>query len=174
MLIRESSYLFKVAKDNLHNNDDTYMASIMVLHGYSTFLKNKDSKNKYENEISIIKDGQNMMRRLFGTKYDKNRGAAISHVFLSDVYEQSGNNTKAIAEYILAEQMLNNFYGSKQLTSSDISDLYAKLAIINTKLNEPLTAQIYLTKLQQNFGHKHPKTIKVTEHFIEQGMLVGY
>ena len=115
-----------------------------------------------------------MLQKILKESYNKNRNVAVSHAFLGDMYEKLDNNLRAHAEYTLAEQILNNFYGSRKLSSSEAADIYAKLAILNTKLADHLTAQKYLTKLQKEFGYKHPKTIKVTDYFVAQNLPVGY
>lgn len=170
----ETSTMYESAKEIWKKSDDLWMANTLILYGYSNFLKKNSSNGKYEGDIKLIQTGQDMLKRLLGERYLKNRNAAVGHVFLGDVYEKVGLNIKALAEYSQAEHMLDSFYHSKQLTSSDVSDLYAKLAILNLKMLEPLTAQVYLTKLQKNFGYKNPKTIKVTDHFIEHGLPVGF
>ena len=115
-----------------------------------------------------------MLKRILGDKYTKNRNAAISHVFMGDVYEKSGEGIKALTEYNQAEQILNNFYGFGNLKSSDASDLYSRLAILYVKLDDQDTAQKYLTKLQKDFGYKNPKTALVTDYFVEKGLPIGY
>lgn len=55
-----------------------------------------------------------------------------------------------------------------------MSDIYTKLAIVNVKLQDPVTGQRYLTKIQKLFEYKHPKTIIIVEYFIDNAFQVGY
>ena len=47
---RETSYLFKNTKEIAQDNDDLYMAFIMILHGYSAFLKNSNLKTSVQRQ----------------------------------------------------------------------------------------------------------------------------
>lgn len=177
---KEANYLFKTIKEVIQDNDNLYMAHIMIFLGYSSFLKNSktktnaNTKTKCKTDISLLIAGQKMLQRVLGEKYNKNRHAAVGYTFLGDIYKKLGKNLRAHTEYVTAENTLNNLYGPKKFRSSEGSDIYAKMAITNVQLADPLTAQKYLTKLQENFGYRNPKTIEVTNYLLEKGLAVGY
>lgn len=171
---KEASRLYKEVKEIMKDSDDIYMSAITVLYGYTSFLRKPDDKANITASINLITSGQKMLKRIVGNKYNKNRNAALSHVFLGSIYEKSKNNMKALIEYNQAEKILNNFYGYCNLKSSDASDLYAKMAMLYMNLGDQETAQKYLTKLQKVFGYKNAKTALVTDYFLEKGLSVGY
>jgi hypothetical protein len=115
-----------------------------------------------------------MLKRLLGEKINKNRIFALSHMFMAELYEKEERHAESQAEYRLAEQVFNNIYSAKKFAIADMSELYTKIALSNSKLNEPVTAQKYLAKLREEFGYNHPNTIKVTEYFIKNDLPVGY
>jgi type IV secretory pathway component VirB8 len=150
------------------------MAITMVFYGYTSYLAKNQEKANYDLDKDVILAGQNMLKKLLREKYNKNRAAALSHRFIGEMYEKEEKYAYAQAEYALAEQIFKNIYGSNKVATADIGEIYVKLAMLNAKVKEPVSAQEYLTKLQEVFGYKHPKTVKVTNYFLDNGMAIGF
>ncbi len=146
---------------------------IIIFHAYASYLEKADSN--YKSSLSIILNEQEVLKKLLADNYYRHRLAGLSHKFLGNIYEKEGNDDKAQAEYAAALQICqNNFNNSNIIVTNEFSELYTKLAIINVKLKDNVTAQQYLDLHRRNFGHEHLRTIVITEYMIDNGMSVGY
>lgn len=163
----------KLAKEIFQHNEHFCKSVTMIFYNYSSFLINNKKPFYSEERHSILK-AQDTLKRLLDAQYHNNRYVALSHRFLGEVYEAEKDYVKAQAEYALAEQIFSNIYGSNKVATHDTGEIYSKLAMINIKLKEPVTAQAYLTKLQERFGYNHPRTLKVTNYFTDSGVAVGF
>ena len=166
--------LFKMVKEKIQNIDHPSVASVRIVYGYSSFFTKDQDEGNYDAEKDMILSGQNMFRRLLGEKYNKSRIIAFSHKFMGEIYEKEGDMNKAQAEYTIAEDIYMNIYDMKIARTGDISDVYTRLAIINAKLKEPVSAQRYLDLHRKYFGYEHPRTIEITNYFIDHGLQVGF
>jgi tetratricopeptide (TPR) repeat protein len=170
----KADYINNNLKNRYKNVNNLYIASFTNFYGYTLFLQHLHKGQHFSLAISEIVKAQSALQMLLGQNYKKNRSYALSHIFLGDIYQESKEYTRALAEYNLAEEILNKFYGYGNLLSSDVSDLYSKLATLYVKLEDINAAQKYLTQLQKDFGYQNPKTIKVTNYFLENKIPVGF
>ncbi len=168
-----TNFLYRITKDILGDSDHISMARIMILYGYSIIITDNNNSKKLIG-IKMIQEAQDMLKRILGGKYNSSSIQALSHIFLGDIYHGSQKYAESLAEYNIAEEILNNYYGYGNLLSSDASDLYSKLAILYIKLEDIDSAQKYLSKLQKDFGYQNPKTIKVINYFLENKIPVGF
>lgn len=82
---------------------------------------------------------------------------------------------KAKQEYSIALETLINVYTHSACASTDkLSDIYSKLSIINAKLKLPFEALNYFIIHQQIFGLQHPRSIRLSNYFIDHKVNVGF
>jgi tetratricopeptide (TPR) repeat protein len=152
------------ASDKIFGKASHYnKARIYCYYAYALFKSKK--------ALSVAKDllikSQAMFAKSLGKEANKkNRALGTSHKFLGEIYEEEKAYTKARLEYSKALELLLNSYNGKEQATDSLSDLYAKLAIINGKLKATATSQQYLDSHRKIFGPEHDRTIQIINYLV--------
>lgn len=180
VLIKAGKYLdaFKILDKIYYNlndifgtSDHVYKSTVEIYYAYVNFL----IRNSTANSKNIILNANKKLCQLFGEPGKrKNLLLAQNYRFLGEIYESEANHIEALNNFVLALQTHYNHYESDKIATDDISDLYARLAIINVKLSDNIASQRYLDLHRCSFGYNHPRTRIITETMIDHGLNVRY
>lgn len=151
-------------------NGHIHKATVNCYYGYILFM--------YKNDLIKAKDfllkSQSIFQEVLGDLSIKNKAFALSYQFLGEIYEKEGNNFRAQQEYAKALQIITNSYNGEEKATDDFSELSTRLAIINAKLKDTVTAQQYLDLHRKVFGHNHHRTMQIIEYFVDNKLSVGF
>lgn len=179
ILIRSTKYQEALPKLNLllqiveksFPQEHPYKTNLIVYRSYVSAMLGNNAPQAIKNILT----SQVAYRKRLGDKgYYKNRHVFMSHRFLGELFEKAGDNIKAEAEYSTGLSILNNMYNSKgNSVTDDLSFIYYKLSIINTKLKQYQKAvEIFKTHMQ-TFGSAHPRSIELIGYFSDHNVDVG-
>jgi len=89
--------------------------------------------------------------------------------------DKFSNNQDAEKLISIIEEISKHLYSANNHAATDeLSYFYYKLAIINVKLQQPDEALKYLETHLQIFGIQHPRSIKLSEYFIDHHVDLGF
>ena len=92
----------------------------------------------------------------------KNRYQARAHFALGKAYKIKTDFGNAVKEFLLSKEIYDVVLKEKKI--DDVSDLYAELALLGTKLKDDGLTHKYLTAHIDKFGLDHPRTEKILDH----------
>jgi hypothetical protein len=87
------------------------------------------------------------------------------------MYQIKNDNVSANQEYLVALQVIKKLYNTDTITG-DLSDIYSKLTVINTKLQNPAEALRYLETHQHAFGTED-SSIWLTKYLVDSKVELG-
>jgi tetratricopeptide (TPR) repeat protein len=150
--------------------DHLYKAIISTYYAYVKLKHENDSLCAKE----ILLHNKKLFSNLLGENVIKNRYFAIAHRFLGEIYENEKDYANAQTEYSDALKIFVNSYNGEKKSTDDFSDLYTRLAVINVKLKDLVTAQRYLDLHRKSFGRHHHRTIQIVKYFVDNKLSVGF
>jgi hypothetical protein len=103
---------------------------------------------------------------------------AIEHILSSQKNSQAdnGNNPQEVRMLLSAIEEINEqeLKHNPEIATDDLSDAYARLAIVNAKLQQFNEALRYFALHQHKFGEEHSRTIKLMKYFTDNNVDVGF
>lgn len=164
--------LNQITEKFLPNEHILYKTNIAIHHNYVSALLNSISINQAIG--NIIKSQENLKNFLGSENYLKNCHVYISHKFLGELYEKSGDYIKAQEQYSLGlEILINTFNNNENAITDDLSDFYYRLFIINTKLSNLSNATEYINQHIHQFGINHPRSNKILDYIADNQLYFG-
>lgn len=167
---KQLSQLYEAADKIFGKINHPYKADIYCHYAYALFK----SRGALARAKDILIKSQNMLTEVFGKDNIKSRTLGMSYMFLGEIYEEEKYYTKAQLGYSKALQLFLNGYNGEAKATDDFSYLYARLAIINVKLKDIVTAHQHLDLHRKVFGHEHHRTIQIINYFIDNKLSVGF
>lgn len=128
----------------------------------SNDLKKGDFEKAEKNLIQLITKSE----ECFGT-YNKIYLQGWAHQLLGEIYENKGNLSKSLDEYLLANKIYRTVFAVKEF--DDLSALYTKISSLALNLNRFADAKTYFRFQYQNFGVNHPRTRQLIQLFQKNG-----
>ena len=100
----------------------------------------------------------------------KSRYQARAHLALGKAYNIKTDFENALKEFLFSQEIYDLILKEKKL--DDVSDLYAELAMLSTKLKDDRITHKYLTAHIDTFGLDHPRTEKILTHLDRLNLVV--
>jgi hypothetical protein len=145
-----------------------YKPNILIYLSYARAL----FKKNIDQEIKTALKAQQQLKNILGEKrYYDSLYAYRHHYFLGEMYQIKNDNVSANQEYLVALQVIKKLYNTDTITG-DLSDIYSKLTVINTKLQNPAEALRYLETHQHAFGTED-SSIWLTKYLVDSKVELG-
>lgn len=154
-----------------NNKEHPFRSTLEIYYAYISF------KETGANDVSkkIMLDNINILQKLLGDDNKKGKPLVFAHRLLAEIYESEDDFLLAREEYAIALQLYQGCYDDPdRVVTDDLSDLYSKMAMINAKLDDKLTANEYLRLHRSRFSGEHVRSEAVVDYMLKSGMVVGY
>jgi len=160
------SAIIAISKLLPENPDSDYLFHSLA--EFPLFIPHLTMLNQYAIELKLF---NSEVLRLCLLELEYNLAGYINYNG-SDKFSNNQDAEKLISRI---EEISKHLYGANNHASTDeLSYFYYKLAIINVKLQQPDEALKYLETHLQIFGIQHPRSIKLSEYFIDHHVDLGF